>query len=117
MAPHTSSNAATAASASAERHFQQLSINTKTSRNGIVPEEPAITLTQSIEFNMKSDRIKNWPKNERPRERLLAKGAEALTDAELLAVILRIDYGRSFLIIALNISMIIATPAAAIKTV
>ncbi len=66
---------------------------------------------------MKSDRIKNWPKNERPRERLLAKGAEALTDAELLAVILRIDYGRSFLIIALNISMIIATPAAAIKTV
>jgi ATP-dependent RNA helicase HelY len=29
---------------------------------------------------MKSDRIKNWPKRERPRERLLAEGANRLTD-------------------------------------
>lgn len=35
---------------------------------------------------MKSDRIKNWPKEERPRERLRAEGAEKLTDAELLAI-------------------------------
>lgn len=42
---------------------------------------------------MKSDRIKSWPKNERPRERLLANGAESLTDAELLAVILRVGQG------------------------
>jgi len=42
---------------------------------------------------MKSDRIKSWPKNERPRERLLANGAEALSDAELLAVILRVGQG------------------------
>jgi hypothetical protein len=93
MALHTSSNAATAGSAFAERHFQQLSINTKTSRDGIVPEEPAITWTLFTEMNMKSDRIKSWPKNERPRERLLANGAEALTDAELLAVILRVGQG------------------------
>ena len=33
---------------------------------------------------MKSDRIKNWPKEERPRERLLAEGADKLTEAELL---------------------------------
>ena len=42
---------------------------------------------------MKSDRIKSWPKNERPRERLLANGPEKLTDAELLAVILRVGQG------------------------
>jgi DNA repair protein RadC len=33
--------------------------------------------------------IKNWPREDRPREKLLAKGAEALTDAELLAIFLR----------------------------
>ncbi|UVT17774.1 MAG: DNA repair protein RadC [Nitrospira sp.] len=30
-----------------------------------------------------------WPKTERPRERLLAKGSEALSDAHLLAILLR----------------------------
>ena len=33
--------------------------------------------------------ISDWPPGERPRERLLASGAAALTDAELLAVLLR----------------------------
>ena len=33
--------------------------------------------------------IKDWPSDERPREKLLAKGSEALTDAELLAIFLR----------------------------
>lgn len=33
--------------------------------------------------------IKDWPEEDRPREKLLNKGAEALTDAELLAIILR----------------------------
>ncbi len=42
---------------------------------------------------MKSDRIKNWPKAERPRERLLAEGADKLTEAELLAIILRVGQG------------------------
>ncbi len=42
---------------------------------------------------MKSDRIKNWPKGERPRERLLAEGADKLTEAELLAIILRVGQG------------------------
>jgi DNA repair protein RadC len=42
---------------------------------------------------MKSDRIKNWPKQERPRERLLAEGVAKLTDAELLAIILRVGQG------------------------
>lgn len=34
-------------------------------------------------------RIKDWPAEERPREKLLTRGAEMLSDAELLALILR----------------------------
>lgn len=49
--------------------------------------------------------ITDWPAEERPRERLLAHGAEALSDAELLAIFLRVgmrgmsavDLGRSLL--------------------
>ncbi len=33
--------------------------------------------------------IKDWPAEERPREKLLQRGASALTDAELLAIFLR----------------------------
>ena len=33
--------------------------------------------------------IPAWPVSERPREKLIAAGPEALTDAELLAVLLR----------------------------
>ena len=49
--------------------------------------------------------ISDWPLGERPRERLLAHGAAALSDAELLAVVLRtgirgksaVDLGRELL--------------------
>ncbi len=34
--------------------------------------------------------ITDWPEAERPRERLLAQGAQALSDAELLAIFLRV---------------------------
>src|SRR5437762_13857850 len=34
--------------------------------------------------------INDWPEHERPRERLLAHGAAALSDAELLAIFLRV---------------------------
>ncbi len=33
--------------------------------------------------------IKDWPEADRPREKLLAKGAESLTETEILAIILR----------------------------
>jgi DNA repair protein RadC len=33
--------------------------------------------------------IRDWPSDERPREKLLGKGAAALSDAELLAILLR----------------------------
>lgn len=42
---------------------------------------------------MSSERIRSWPTKERPRERLLAEGPERLTDAELLAIILRVGIG------------------------
>ncbi len=37
-----------------------------------------------------SQAIAQWPKGERPRERLLAEGPAALTDAQLLAIVLRV---------------------------
>jgi DNA repair protein RadC len=33
--------------------------------------------------------IPNWPQTERPREKLLARGAQTLSDAELLAILIR----------------------------
>jgi DNA repair protein RadC len=49
--------------------------------------------------------IRHWPEGERPRERLLEQGPEALSDAELLAIFLRtgvagtsaVDLGRELL--------------------
>ncbi len=49
--------------------------------------------------------IKSWPPAERPREKLLSKGPQALSDAELLAIFLRtgvkgktaLDLGRELL--------------------
>ncbi len=35
------------------------------------------------------NRIKDWPEAERPREKLLSRGASSLSDAELLALIIR----------------------------
>ncbi|NJD56413.1 MAG: JAB domain-containing protein [Nitrospirae bacterium] len=37
--------------------------------------------------------IREWPENERPRERLLREGAAAMTEAQLLAIILRTGSG------------------------
>lgn len=34
--------------------------------------------------------IRQWPEDERPRERLLSRGSHTLTDAELLAILLRV---------------------------
>ena len=40
----------------------------------------------------KSKGIISWPLGERPRERLLSKGAQALTDSELVAILIRIGF-------------------------
>ncbi|MCS7338986.1 MAG: hypothetical protein NZ739_12265, partial [Verrucomicrobiae bacterium] len=39
-----------------------------------------------------SVRLKDQPPTERPRERLIAHGPEALSNAELLAILLRTGY-------------------------
>ena len=39
--------------------------------------------------------IKEWPESDRPREKLLQRGSESLTDAELLAIVLRTGDGTS----------------------
>jgi DNA repair protein RadC len=40
----------------------------------------------------KATGIASWPQGERPRERLLSKGAQALTDAELVAILIRVGF-------------------------
>jgi DNA repair protein RadC len=45
-----------------------------------------------VEYGRK---IPDWPEDERPRERLIRYGADALSDAELLAIILRTGNGRA----------------------
>ena len=35
-------------------------------------------------------RINEWPLSDRPREKFISRGAEALSDAELLAIVIRV---------------------------
>ncbi len=51
-----------------------------------------------------SEDIKSWPSGEGPREKMLLQGAASLSDAELLAVLLRTGYkGCSVLQLARNL--------------
>ena len=64
--------------------------------------------------------ITDWPEDERPREKLLARGAAALSDAELLAVFLRVgvrgmsavDLARALLARFGSLTRLCAAPAA-----
>ena len=48
--------------------------------------------------------IKSWPEDDRPREKLLKKGAKALSNSELLAILLRIGTrGTSAIDLARNV--------------
>jgi len=63
--------------------------------------------------------IKEWPESDRPREKLLQRGSESLTDAELLAIVLRtgdgtsgrtaLDHARSLMMAAMEICRRYAT--------
>lgn len=44
---------------------------------------------------MRGSSVKEWPSGERPREKLIGKGPSALTEAELLALVLRTGTGNS----------------------
>ena len=39
--------------------------------------------------------IPDWPEDERPRERMLKHGTDALSEAELLAIVLRTGSGKN----------------------
>jgi len=66
----------------------------------------------------KKSGIATWPEDERPRERLLKHGPEVLTDAELLAVLLRsgvegknaIELGRELLLRFGSLQAMMAAP-------
>lgn len=67
--------------------------------------------------------ISDWPRTERPRERLLANGAGTLTDAELLAILLRtglpgksaVELGRDLLDRFKSIAGLFAADLAGVK--
>jgi len=67
--------------------------------------------------------IKDWPASERPRERLLAKGPSALSDAELLALLLgsgcagasALDRARDALQRLGGVGALLTAPAAVIE--
>jgi DNA repair protein RadC len=57
--------------------------------------------TRAIVANGRGRTVRDWPVGERPRERLLQEGPQALSEAELLAVFLRVGLpGRSVLDLA-----------------
>lgn len=70
-------------------------------------------------------RISDWPADERPRERLLARGAGALSDAELLSLLLRhgiagasaVDIAHALLSRFGSLTGLLAAPRAEVATV
>ena len=66
--------------------------------------------------------IRDWPEDERPREKLLARGVAALTPAELLAVLLgsgirgssAVDMGRNLLASAGSLNALLTRDLAAV---
>jgi len=69
--------------------------------------------------------IREWPPGDRPRERLLAKGAAALSDAELVALLVRTgaagrdatDLARDLLVRFGGLAALCAAPVAAVAAV
>jgi DNA repair protein RadC len=68
--------------------------------------------------------ITDWPEGERPREKLIAKGAESLSDSELRAIFLRtgikgksaVDVARELMSHFGSLSALLAAPQAALCT-
>ena len=69
--------------------------------------------------------LRHWPQHDRPRERLLAKGAAALSDAELVALLVRtgaagrdaLDLARELIERFGGLAALCAAPVAAIAAV
>lgn len=70
-------------------------------------------------------RLRDWPCQDRPRERLLAKGATALSDAELVALLVRtgaagrdaVDLARDLLTRFGGVAALCAAPVTAVAAV
>ena len=70
-------------------------------------------------------RLRDWPCQDRPRERLLAKGAAALSDAELVALLVRtgapgrdaVDLARDLLLRFGGVAALCAAPVADVAAV
>ena len=63
-------------------------------------------MTEKSKEKVYEDSITNWLEEERPRERLLKSGAHTLTNAELLAILLRVGVkGKSAVDLARQIIM------------
>ncbi|TWU16115.1 RadC family protein [Allorhodopirellula heiligendammensis] len=52
--------------------------------------DPVVAVDQWIDRRIHGDQVKETPEQERPRERLLRLGAASLSDAELLAILIRV---------------------------
>ncbi len=69
--------------------------------------------------------ITDWPADDRPREKLIAKGPEALSDAELVAILLRtgvkgrsaVDLARAALSACGSLSTLLSAERAAFKAI
>src|SRR5580704_17673915 len=67
--------------------------------------------------------IRQWPEQERPREKLLARGCQALSDAELIAVLLgsgvagkdAIALGRELLSTGGGLSALLGDPSGTVS--
>lgn len=55
--------------------------------------QPYITETDRTSSHVPVSGIRSWPEGERPREKFLERGPEALSDAELIAIILNAGSG------------------------
>ena len=79
--------------------------------------EPEFKLPPSID-QMSDMAIRDWPQGERPREKLLAHGAQGLSEAELLAIFFRtgiagrsaVDLARDVLVRFGGLNALIAAP-------
>jgi DNA repair protein RadC len=58
-----------------------------------IPAALCYKLSSLLKTNMSEQKVKDWPAEERPRERLIKYGAETLSNAHLLAIILRTGGG------------------------
>lgn len=52
--------------------------------------DPVVAVDQWIDRRIHGDQVKQTPEQERPRERLLRLGAASLSDADLLAILIRV---------------------------